>query len=200
VGVLTVVGLGAAVLGIVQSGSGVDLKQAVTNTLDASGYTEYLVENTPQGDQTANLVFQEPDRVGGWTQSGNQRTYLFLIGSTEYVSVTQSAKDTRVPLVYYTQATSGARLADPGRHYLSFYNQGPATTSGSVTTVTLTQDGQTQKVMYTVSGNYVSKFEAVTPGGTVVLEFSDVGSSPEVHLPAGARTTHTAPGSSAPAG
>ncbi|MGA2834987.1 MAG: hypothetical protein ABSF84_00175 [Acidimicrobiales bacterium] len=199
-GVLTLVGVGAAVLGGVQSGAGADLGQAVTNTLKASGYTESLVEKTPQGDQTANVVYQSPDRLGGWLQSTGRRTYLYIIGSIEYISVTQPAKDTRVPRVYYTQETSGADAADPAHLYLGYYDKGKSSTSGSVTTVTLSQGGQTEKLTYTVSGSYVSEFQAATPGGTIDLDITDVGSSPPVNLPAGAKTTETPPGSSASTG
>ncbi len=197
VGVLTLVGAGAAVLGIVQSGSGTELRVAVDNTLKASGYTEYLVENTPQGDQTANVVFQSPDRLGGWLESSGRRTYIYILGTTEYISVTQPAKTTRVPLVYYTQATSGAKAADPAHLYLGYYDKGKATTSGSVTTVKLSEGGQTETLTYTVTGNYVSKFQASTPGGTIDLDITDIGTSPPVKLPAGAKTTTTSPSSAA---
>ena len=64
-GILTLVGLGAAALGFSQSSSGVALGTAVTNTLSAPNFSEHLVEHTPQGSQTASLVFQAPDRLGG---------------------------------------------------------------------------------------------------------------------------------------
>ena len=187
-GVLTIVGLGGAVVGAVQSSSGTDLGQAVTNTLKASNFSEDLVEKTPQGNQTASLVFESPDRLGGWLQSAGRRTYLVIIGSTEYISVTQSAKSAKVPLVYYSQQTTGAVAVDPAHTYLPYYDKGPSTRSGSVTTVTLTQGGQTEHLTFTVTGNYVSAFRAVTPGGTIQLAISKVGTSPAVALPAGART------------
>ena len=86
-GILSLVGLGAAVLGIVQSQSGTSLGQAVTNTLKSPNYSEYLVEKTPQGSQTANLVFEAPDRLGGSLESAGRRTYLVIIGSTEIFGV-----------------------------------------------------------------------------------------------------------------
>jgi hypothetical protein len=186
-GVLSVVGLGAAVLGIAQSSSGTNLGQAVTNTLKSPNYSEYLVEKTPQGNQTASLVYQAPDRLGGWLQSAGRRTYLIIIGSTEYISVTRPAGSTAAPLTFYTQQTTGAQAVDPAHTYLPYYDRGPSTRSGSVTTVTLSQGGQTEKLTYTVTGNVVSKFTASTPGGTIILEISEVGSSPAVALPKGAK-------------
>jgi hypothetical protein len=200
VGVLTLVGLGAAVLGVAQSSSGVPLPKAVANTLNASGYTEDLAEVSPQGNQTAHLVYQAPDRLGGWFASAGRRTYLVMIGTTEYISVTQPARSTRIPLVYYTQQISSVDAADPAHLYLHYYSEGTSTTSGSITTVTLTQSGETETLTYTVTGDYVSKFGAVTPGGTVDLDLTEVGSSPPVKLPAGARVTDASPSASASAG
>ena len=68
-GILTLVGIGGAVLGIAQSPSGVPIDKAVNNTLNAANYTEDLVEKTPQGSETIHLVFQNPDRLGGWIES-----------------------------------------------------------------------------------------------------------------------------------
>jgi hypothetical protein len=186
-GALTLVGLGAAALGVVQSQSGTSLGQAVTVTLKAPSYSEHLVEKTPQGDQTASLVYQAPDRLGGWIQSAGRRTYLVIIGSTEYISLTRSAKTTSTPLVFYSQQTLGAQAVDPAHTYLPFYDKGPSTRSGSVTTVTVTQSGQSVKLIYTVTGNYVSNFKAVEQGGSINLSISDLGSAPEVALPTGAR-------------
>ncbi len=201
-GVLTVAGLGGAVVGIVQ-GKSVSIDQAATNTLAASGYTEYLTQATAQGNETASIVYQAPDRLGGWTQSAGRRTYLFIIGTTEYISVTGSAKTGRVPLVYYTQRSSGAKAADPAQQYLRVFKQALPTgvtrtivTTGSVTTVTLTQGAQVETLTYTVTGNYVTKFHAVIPGGTINLTISEVGTSPPVALPAGHRIV-TSPTSAA---
>lgn len=192
-GVLSLVGLGAATLGIVQSKSGTDLGQAVKNTLGSANYSEGLFENTPQGNQTAELVYQAPDRLGGALQSAGRRTYLVIIGSNEYISVTQSVKNTKVPTTFYRQQTTGAQAVDPAHTYLPYWNRGPATKTGSVTTVTLKQGGQTEKLSYTVTGNFVSNFKAVTPGGTIDLAISKVGSSPAVALPRGAKVVATPP-------
>ena len=194
-GILSLVGLGAAVLGVVQSQSGTSLGQAVTNTLKSPNYSEYLVEKTPQGNQTASLVFEAPDRLGGWLQSAGRRTYLVIIGSSEYISVTRPAGSTAPP-TFYTQQTTGAQAVDPAHTYLPYYDRGPSTRSGSVTTVTLSQGGQTEKLTYTVTCNYVSKFNASTPGGTITLDISNVGTSPAVALPKGAKVV-TVPSQSA---
>jgi hypothetical protein len=195
--VVAVVGLGAAVLGVVQGKSGTALKQAVTNTLKAPSYTEYLVENTPQGDQTANINYHAPDRLGGSLESVGRRTYLVIIGSTEYISVTRPIKGAKGPIVFYKQETEGAQAVDPAHTYLSYYNKGKSSRSGSVTTVTLTQGGQTERLYYTVTGNYVSNFKAVTPGGTISLAITNVGSAPKVALPKNARFA-TSPAASSP--
>ena len=52
-----------------------------TNTLGAANYTEVVKETTPQGKQTDYLVYQAPDRLGGYVQSGNKRTYVYVIGN-----------------------------------------------------------------------------------------------------------------------
>jgi len=200
-GVLSLVGLGAAVLGVAQSQSGTDLGQAVKTTLASPNYSEYLVEKTPQGSQTASLVYQAPDRLGGWLQSAGRRTYLVIIGSTEYISVTRSARVTGAPLTFYKQPTTGAQAVDPAHAYLPYWNchgapSCPTTRSGATTTVTLSQGGQTERLTYTVTGNYVSRFTAGIPGGSIRLDITDVGSSPGVSLPKGAKIV-SGPGQSA---
>ncbi len=192
VGILAIVGAGTAVLGVVQSQSGTAIGQAVTNTTGAANYSEYLVEKTPQGDQTASLVYQSPDRLSGWLLSAGRKTYLYIIGTTEYIAVSQSAKAPE-PKTFYTQQTTGVQAVDPAHTYLTYCTKGKSTHSGSVTTVTLSQGGQTEKLTCTVSGNYVSEFDAVTPGGTIDLDISDVGTSPAVALPAGYKITTVAP-------
>lgn len=191
-GILTLVGAGGAFLGAVQSSSATDISQAVKNTLKAPNFTEDLTEKTPQGNQQAHLVFQAPDRLAGWLVSSGRKTYLFIIGSTEYIAVTGAASAS-TPKIFYTQQTQGAAAVDPAHTYLPYCTRKPATRSGSVTTVTLSQGGQTEKLMCTVTGNNVSNFKAVTPGGTIELAVSAVGSSPSVQLPKGYKTTKTPP-------
>jgi len=191
-GILSVVGAGFAVLGAVQAQSGTSLGQAVTNTLKSANYSEDLVEKTPQGKQNASLVFQSPDRLSGWLLSSGRKTYLYIIGHTEYIAVTTSAK-AKPPTKFFTQQTTGAVAVDPAHTYLKYWNKGPSTKNGSVTTVTLSQGGQSEKLLYTVTGNYVSNFKAVTPGGTIELAISHVGSSPPVALPKGYTITTVVP-------
>ena len=62
------------------------LQQAVTNTLSAPNYSEVVSQNAPQGKQTDHLRYQAPDRLGGYIQSGSKRTYVYVIGSTQYQS------------------------------------------------------------------------------------------------------------------
>jgi hypothetical protein len=201
-GILTLVGAGGAAVGAVQAQSGTAIGQAVKNTLGASNYTENLVEKTPQGNQTAHLVYQAPDRLGGWLLSAGRKTYLFIIGTTEYIAVSQSAS-APMPTTFYTQQTTGAQAVDPAHTYLPYYDcnpqagapprKCPTTRNGNVTTVTLTQGSQKETLTFTVTGNYVSEFNAVTPGGTINLGISDLGSSPAVELPQGYKTTTRAP-------
>jgi len=201
-GILTLVGVGGAAIGAVQSKSGTGLSQAVKNTLASPNFTEDLVEKTPQGNQTAHLVYQAPDRLGGWLLSAGRKTYIFIIGTTEYIAVSQSA-GAPAPKTFYTQQTTGAKAVDPAHTYLPYYNCNPqpgqpkrpcpTTKSGNVTTITLTQGNQKEILKYTVTGNYVSKFTASTPGGTIDLGISELGTSPAVQLPQGYKTTTVAP-------
>ena len=201
-GILTLVGGGFAVAGAVQSTSHTSLSHAVDNTLKASNFTENLMEKTAQGSQQAHLVFQSPDRLGGWLRSSGRKTYLFIIGTKEFIAVTRSASAS-VPTKFYTQRTAGALSVDPAHTYLPYWNcnpqpgaptqKCPSTQSGSVTTVTLKQGASTTTLTYTVSGNYVSDFKAVAPGGTIELAISNVGTSPKVNLPKGYTITTVIP-------
>ena len=106
--------------------------------------------------------------------------------------MTRSATTAKGPLVFYTQQSTGAQAVDPAHTYLPYWNcHGapvcPTTRSGSVTTVKLTQSGETETLKYTVRGNWVSVFTASTPGGTISLDISAIGSAPAVALPAGAK-------------
>ena len=69
-------------LGVAQSPNNVPLQEAVDNTLAAPNYSEVLTESTPQGKQTDYLVYQAPDRLGGYIQSGTKRTYVYVIGKS----------------------------------------------------------------------------------------------------------------------
>jgi FlaG/FlaF family flagellin (archaellin) len=183
-GVLSIVGLGAAVLGIVQEPNNVSLGDAVTNTLSAANYSEVLTENTTQGQQSDYLTFQSPDRLGGYIQSGDKRTYVVVIGNVEYQSVTVSADAPTSSLKYYRQASQGAIALDPAHGYLPYAKQAknPSGSDGTYT-FTLTRQGQTGTFTYTVSGKYISSFNLVVKSNKVDLTISQVGTSPPVVAP-----------------
>ncbi len=195
-GLLTVVALGAAILGVAQSPKNAPTRsrvvRGVTNTLGASGYSEVLNEVTPAGKQTDYLVYQAPDRLGGYIQSGNKRTYVYVIGKWEYQSVTMAVGASTDHLTLYRQASQGAQALDPAHGYLPYAKQAKdVTNSGDTYTFTLsettTQGKQTGKFVYTVSGPYVSEFNLSVASASVNLVISEVGTSPPVQLPAGSK-------------
>ncbi len=200
-GLLTVVGVGAAVIGIVQSpktaplyactGSqkGPTCSGAVANTLAAPNYTEVLTESTARGKQTDYLVYQAPDRLGGYVQSGNKRRYVVVIGKYEYQTLAVAANASTNHLTFYRQQISGgAKNLDPVRGYLPYvYQSKNITQAGDTYSFSLTKGGQTGSFTYTVTGQYVSEFTLTVSSGSVRLDISQVGSSPPVSLPAGAK-------------
>lgn len=187
-GLLTLVAAGAAVLGIVQSPDNAPLQRAVKNTLAAPNYTEVLDTTSPNGSQTLHLVFQAPDRLGGYAVNGNRRTYIYVIGAYEYQSLTVPATASDKHLVFYRQPGRPASQADPARGFLHFAEQGQNVqgSAGSYT-FTVTQNGVTGRFTATVSGPYVSAMTLVAPSESDQLEISQVGSSPPVALPSGSR-------------
>ncbi len=194
---VAVVGLGGAVLGISGAPKNSTLSAAATNTLSAPNYTETVVEKTPQGTQTDQLVWQAPDKLGGYIQSGNKRSYVYILpsksgGSVEYQSVTVSASAPTTHLTFYRQASQSAALTDPAQHYLPYaVHAKNVTQSGSTHTFTLKQTSSQGPVTitftYTVSGRYVSQLGLAAQGSSVQLTLTAIGSSPPVALPAGAR-------------
>jgi hypothetical protein len=196
-GLLTLLALGGAVLGIAQAPKNVPLKQAVNNTLAAANYSEVLTEDTPQGKQTDYLVYQAPDRLGGYIQSGSKRTYVYVIGKVEYQSLTVANNASTDHLVFYRQAGQGAKALDPAHGYLPYAKQAKdVQQSGDSYSFTLeettAQGKQSGKFVYTVSGSYVSEFTLNVASSSVQLVISQVGSSPPVMLPAGAKVVTTA--------
>ncbi|MHB8497338.1 MAG: hypothetical protein ACYDES_04955, partial [Acidimicrobiales bacterium] len=111
-GLVVVFGVGGAVLGVSQAPSGVPLRQAVASTLKASGYTEVVTESTPQGAQTDHLVYQAPDRLGGYVESGARRTYVYVIGPFEYQSRSVPSGAVPAHLTFFRQAGQGAKALD----------------------------------------------------------------------------------------
>jgi hypothetical protein len=188
-GLLTVVGAGAAALGVVQSPTTAPLQQAVTNTLSATNYSEVVTEKTSQGMQTDYLVYQAPDRLGGYIQSGNKRTYVVAMGTFVYQSLTVANNASTAHLTFYRQQSQGARLLDPAYTYLQYATKGKhITRSGDTYSFTLTNSAkQTGAFSYTVTGQYISEMSLVVGTSSVRLDISLVGSSPPVALPAGAK-------------
>jgi hypothetical protein len=204
-----VVGVGGAVLGVSLAPGDTPLSDAVANTLSAPSYTQTVTEKTPQGDQTDYLVWQSPDRLGGYIQSGNKRTYVYVLpsggASVEYQSVTVPVTADTQHLVFYRQASQGAASLDPAHDYLQYASEAKhPTKSGDTYSFTLTQSSpsgkETGHFTYTVSGQYVSGFGLTVQGASVQMTISSFGSSPTVELPAGAKvvatpTTPTTPSS-----
>jgi hypothetical protein len=200
-GLLTVLALGGAVLGIAQSPKNVPLQQAVDNTIGAANYSEVLTENTAQGKQTDYLVFQAPDRLGGYIESGSKRTYVYVIGTVEYQSLTVANNAPTTSLVFYRQASQGAKALDPAHGYLPYAKQAKdIQKSGNTYSFTLSettsQGKQSGKFAYTVSGSYVSEFTLNVASSSVQLVISQVGTSPPVKLPAGAKVVKANPSAS----
>jgi len=207
-GLLTVLALGGAVLGVVQSPKTAPLISctspqqpilrctgAVPNTLGAANYSEVLNEVTPAGKQTDYLTFQAPDRLGGYIQSGTKRTYVYVIGKWEYQSLTVAVGASTGHLVLYRQVSQGAKALDPAHGYLPYAKQAKnVTQSGDTYTFTIsetTSQGKASgKFAYTVTGPYVSQFTLDVADSSVDLVISQVGSSPAVQLPAGAKVIH----------
>ena len=187
-GLLSAVGLGGAILGISLAPKNATLDEAASNTLAAPNYSEVVTETTAQGSQTDYLVYQAPDRLGGYIQSGNKRTYVFVIGSVQYQSVSVAANASTKHLVFYRQASQPASVLDPAHNYLRYANQAKnVTKDGSTYTFVLHQKGQTGTFVYTVNGKYISSFSLTVQNASVHLVISQVGTSPPVKLPVGSK-------------
>ncbi len=205
---VAVVGLGGAVLGTALAPKNAPLEKAVSNTLAAPSYTQIVTEKTTQGSESYFLVWQAPNRLGGYVQSGNRRTYVYVLpsakGPMEYQSVTVAADASTEHLTFYRQPIQSAASVDPTKIYLHYaVGAKGVTSSGNTYTFTLTQTGstgtpETGTFVYTVNGPYISQFNLTVANESVQLVISDVGSSPPVRLPAGAKIlplpTTTSPG------
>jgi hypothetical protein len=190
------VGAGGAVLGVALSPKTATLTGAVRNTNLAPNYTVVVTERTPQGNQTDNLVWEAPNRLGGYIQSGSRRTYVYVLpsgtGSAEYQSLTVSATAQPRHLVFYRQASQSAALLNPATNYLRYAHEAThVSQTGSTYSFTLTQTStegkETGQFAYTVSGQYISAFTLTVGTSSVHMTISDVGSSPPVRLPAGSK-------------
>ncbi len=162
---------------------------AVPNTLNARNYSEVVTESTAQGTQTDYLTYEAPDKLGGYVENGSKRTYVYVIGSVEYQSLTVSANASTKHLVFYRQPSQGATTIDPVHNYLRYAQTAPhiTTSAGGTYTFTLSQDGETGTFVYMVSGPYVSEFNLLVKAASVHMVISQVGTSPPVALPAGAK-------------
>jgi hypothetical protein len=206
-GLLAVVGAGAAVLGVAQSPNDAALLPAVTNTVGntkthtsgAANYSEIFTEVASVGKQSESLVFQAPDRIGGYQQSGSKRTYVYIIGKVAYESLTVAAKASTAHLTFYRQPLptgESAKSFDPAHIYLPYarqVNPDKVQNDGSTHTFTIDKSGQTGHFVYTVSGSYVSEFTLKVEAELVALSISKVGTSPPVALPAGAKVVAAPP-------
>jgi len=198
---VAVVGAGAAALGVAQAPDNVALSKAVVNTLGASNYSEVVSESTPQGTQSDYLVFQAPENLGGYIQSGSKRTYVYVIGTKEYQSITVTATTPTKHLVFYEQPSQGAVALDPAHNYIRYAQQAKnPKQSGSTYTFSLTQGGQVGTFVFTVSGKYVSEMTLSVKTASVQLAISKVGTSPPVALPVGAKVVAAPTSPAAPTG
>lgn len=200
-GGLAAIAGGAAALGVFQSPNNASMVEAATNTLAAPNYTQVLVQKMGKQTQTDVLVFQRgrtvrvrgklvrtPDRLGGYIESGGNRIYAYVIGTTTYESVTAPAGTPVGRLTFYRQDGQPAIQQDPAHGYLPYATEAKRPgQSGNTYSFSLTKQGQTGRFTFTVDGPYVSVFTLTVPNASVRLDISDVGTSPPVQLPAGVR-------------
>ena len=149
------------------------------NTLAASNYSQVVTESTPQGKQTDYLVFEAPDKLGGYVESGSKRTYVYVIGDTEYQSLTVPSNGLHQAPGLLPQPSQGAATIDPAHNYLRYASTAKnISQTGSTYSFTLTQNGETGHFAYTVSGQYISEFDRAVKTASVQLVISQVGTSP----------------------
>ena len=161
------------------------LQQAVASTLSAPNYSEVLSENSSQGQQSDHLTDEAPDRLGGYIERGAKRTYVYVIGKTEYQSKPVPNNTPVSQVVFQSQASQGVTVLDPAHSYLPDANKtNQATRSGDTYSFTLSNQGQPGTFTYIVIGQYVSKFTLTVSTASVRLAISAIGTSPTVTLPA----------------
>ncbi len=196
---LVVLAGGGAALGVAQSPTQIDLlHQAVTNTLDAPNYTSVSVLAQSGGpSETQHLIWQAPDRLGGYVESQGSRSYVAVIGRFEFQSSPVSASASNAHLTFTRQAGQPASAYDPVRNYLGLLQHATDVHQhGTKSTFVLAVQGQSLQGTVTVTGTYVSALHIAGAGASVNLAISSVGSSPAVALPSGAKVSST-PGHSA---
>jgi hypothetical protein len=197
VGLVGAVTAGAAVLGVTQSPKTATLQQAITNTLNAPSYSEVFTETQPIGTQTGYLTYEAPDKLGGYVLVGqNRRTYIYIHGGYEYESVTVSNTAPTTHLVFTRQRTQngGVNQVDPAQIYLTFGRKGRLVSqSGNTYTKSLTRNGVTGTLTYTVTGQYIGKLTIDAQRTLVTVTISQVGTAPPVGLPKGSKVITSTP-------
>jgi len=198
-GLLGAVGAGGAILGVTQAPGAASLQMAITNTLQASSYSESFVEYIDRASQSGVVVYQAPDRFGGYVNVGKgRRTYLYVVGDKEYQSVTVPSSQSTAHLTFYVeQSQTPVSEIDLAQRYLRYERLAHQThRSGTSYSFSLTQGGQTGTLSYVVSGQYVSKFTIASQGDYVDVNISQVDAAPSVGLPKGSRVVAAPPASS----
>lgn len=190
-GLLSVWALAGLVLGIVLQPTHGGLQGAVDSTLGASNYTEDLQAVTTQSNQTEHLVFESPDKLGGYLERGSRRQYVFILGDTVYQSSVASSSTPADKLVFQSSATTQPNAAvanDPVQSDLQIVKAATnVRRNGDVYSFTKTSQGQAELFQVTLAGQYVSNIRVSAPKvGHVNLAISSIHSSPSVQLPAGA--------------
>ncbi len=195
-GLLAAVGAGGAILGVSQSPGTASLQVAITNTVNATSYSEVFTEHMASASETGYLTYQAPNRLGGYVEAAGRRTYIYIDGNTEYQSLTVSNGTSTAHLVFYRQHSQTPVVSlDPaqnylrlGRLHLRLGRLAPHVhRSGNTYSFSLTQGGETGTLAYTVSGQYVGILTIHAQDTAVEVTISQVGSAPSIGLPKGAR-------------
>jgi hypothetical protein len=192
--ILVLLGGAGALLGLSQSKNATSFATAVTNTLGATSYDESVVATAQGVVESDHLTYNSPDKLGGYVQRNNQRTYVYIIGGRAYETKTVAASTPTSSLTFYSQpATQLANASDPVRQYLRL--AGMATNvvqHGQTFTFSVNRGGQTGQFSGSIAGNYISTLNLKVTGETIDLSISNVNSAGTVSLPAGA-TVKNAP-------
>jgi hypothetical protein len=196
---VAVLAAGGAALGVSQAPKQATLQDAVKNTLNAANYTSDVLESSPQGTQTQHLVYQAPNRLGGYVDSGTVRVYVAVIDRVEYQSNQVSPSASTAHLTFQKQGSQPAASYDPVHEYVALAkNAKKVHQKGDTYAFTVTQQGQTASFTATVIGQYLSALTISASGAQLSLTVSLVNSSPPVTLPSGAKVV-SAPPTTAPA-
>jgi len=191
---VAVLAAGGAALGVSQAPKQATLQTAVKNTLNASNYTSDVLESSSQGTQTQHLVYQAPNRLGGYVDSGTVRVYVAVIDGVEYQSNQVTAATSTAHLTFQKQASQPASSYDPVHEYVALAkNAKNVHQKGDTYTFTVTQHGQSASFTATVIGQYLSDLTISATGAQLSLTVTSVNSSPPVTLPGGAKVVAAPP-------